>query len=390
MSSTAMLAVKQNKLRIGILAGEASGDLLGAKLIRALRAQYPHLHIEGIGGPAMIAAGCNSLFDIERLTMMGFVEPLLRLPNLIKLRRDIYAHFIAHRPDVFIGIDAPDFNIGLELKLRRAGIPVVHYVSPSVWAWRQYRVRKIAKAVDLMLTLLPFETEFYKEHQIPVRYVGHPLADQIPMVPDKFAARRALCIDEKATYVALLPGSRRQKIRYMAELFIKTAQLALQKKPHLRFLTTHVNEQRYEEFNDYVTRLAPELPLEFFSRRSQDVIAAADAVIVTSGTATLETMLLKKPMVIAYRMSKFTYQLAKLMVKTPFAGLPNLLAGQLLVPELIQDEAKPEIISNHILDYLDNPNKVASLQKEFSKLHQAMQLDSSHHAAQAIFELLNR
>lgn len=375
-------------MKIGILAGEASGDLLGAKLVHALRERYADLHIEGIGGPAMMAAGCESLFDIERLTMMGFIEPLFRLPDLIKLRKDIFNHFTTHRPDVFIGIDAPDFNIGLELKLRRMGIPIVHYVSPSVWAWRQYRIRKITKAVDLMLTLLPFETKFYEQHKVPVRYVGHPLADQIPLRPDKFAARRALCIDENATYVALLPGSRRQEIRFMAETFLLAAKQALQKKPHLRFLTAHVNELRYQEFYEYYKQFAPDLPLEFFTRRSQDVMAAADVVVVTSGTATLETMLFKKPMIIAYRMSRFTFQMAKLLVKTPYAGLPNLLSNELLVPELIQDNAKAETISQHIIDYLENPEKVESLQNKFIEIHRSLQFDSSRRASEAIFEML--
>lgn len=376
--------------RIGILAGEASGDLLGAKLIQALREKCPHLQIEGIGGPAMIAAGCDSLFDMERLAVMGLVEPLMRLPDLIKLRHDLYQHFSKNPPDVFIGIDAPDFNLGLELKLRKAGIPVVHYVSPSVWAWRQYRVYKIAKAVDLMLTLLPFESKFYEQYHVPVRYVGHPLAEQIPMQPDKIAARRALCIDENATYVALLPGSRRQEIRYMAEPFLLAAKEAWQKRPSLRFLTTHVNEQRYQEFYESYKHFTPDLPLEFFTRRSQDVMAAADVVVVTSGTATLETMLFKKPMIIAYRMSRLTYQLAKWLVKAPYAGLPNLLANELLVPELIQEAAKPETIAQHIFDYLDHPEKVQFLQHKFTELHQTLLAGSASDISDAVLAVANR
>lgn len=220
-------------MKIAILAGEASGDLLGAKLIQALRERFPDIQVEGIGGPAMIAAGCRSLFDIERLAVMGFVEPLLRLPDLIKLRRDLYHHFMTNKPTIFIGIDAPDFNLGLELKLRRAGVKVVHYVSPSVWAWRQGRVHKIAKAVDLMLTLLPFEAKFYEQHNIPVQYVGHPLADQIPFVPDKIAARRALCLEEDAEYIALLPGSRCQEVRYLAEPFLRAPKLLHAEKNHI-------------------------------------------------------------------------------------------------------------------------------------------------------------
>ncbi len=377
-------------MKIGILAGEASGDLLGAKLIQALRDRCPDLQIEGIGGPAMIAAGCDSLFDIERLAVMGFVEPLMRLPSLIQLRRDLYRHFTQNKPDIFIGIDAPDFNIGLELKLRRAGIPVVHYVSPSVWAWRQKRIHKIAKAVDMMLTLLPFEAKFYEQHHVPVRYVGHPLASQIPLQPDKIAARHALCIDEQATYIALLPGSRKQEIRYLAEPMLQAAKLAWQKRPDLKFFTAHVNEQRYQEFYEAYKKYAPDLPLEFFTRRSQDVMAAADVVVVTSGTATLETMLFKKPMIIAYRMSGLTYQLAKLLVKTPYAGLPNLLANELLVPELIQDAVKPETIAEHILDYLDHPEKVTQLQTKFTELHKQLCQDSASSIADAVLSVMQK
>ncbi|OGT61387.1 MAG: lipid-A-disaccharide synthase [Gammaproteobacteria bacterium RIFCSPHIGHO2_12_FULL_43_28] len=359
-------------MRIGILAGEASGDLLGATLIHALREKRPDLQFEGIGGPAMIAAGCKSLFDMERLSVMGFIEPLKRLPDLIKLRRDLYHHFNRQKPDLFIGIDSPEFNLGIELKLRRIGIPVVHYVSPSVWAWRQNRIYKIAKAVDLMLTLFPFEATFYETHQVPVRYVGHPLAAQIPLKPDKKAARRALCIDEEAIYVALLPGSRRQEIHYMAEPFLLAAKRMYRERPHLRFLTSHVNEERYQAFYAAYQKLAPELPLTFFTQRSGDVMAAADAIVVTSGTATLEAMLYKKPMVIAYRLSKPAYWLAKKLVKTPYIGLPNLLANQLLVPELIQNAVTPEAIAAPILDYLDHPQKIAALQQVFTELHQQL------------------
>lgn len=374
-------------MKIAIVAGEASGDLLGAKLIDALRERHPDLQIEGLGGPAMIAAGCHSLFDMERLSVMGLVEPLKRLPDLFKLRRDLYQHFTKYRPDVFVGIDAPEFNLGLEQRLRQQGIPVVHYVSPSVWAWRQGRIHKIAKAVDLMLTLLPFEAEFYRQHHVPVRYVGHPLADQIPMENDSVAARRALHIDEHARYVALLPGSRSQEIRYMAEPFLLAAKKLWQRYPDLHFLTSHVNEQRYHEFMKAHQRLTPDLPLHIFTRRTHDVLAAADAVVVTSGTATLETMLLKKPMVIAYRMPWLTHQLAKVLVKTPYIGLPNLLANELLVPELIQHAANPDAIAEQIANYLDSPERVAELQKRFAGLHQELSQKAAASSADAVLAL---
>jgi lipid-A-disaccharide synthase len=377
-------------LKIGILAGEASGDLLGAKLIKALRDHYPDLQLEGIGGPAMMAAGCHSLFDIERLAVMGLIEPLFRLPDLIKLRCDLYRHFIKNPPDLFIGIDAPEFNLGLELKLRRAGIPVVHYVSPSVWAWRRNRIHKIAKAVDLMLTLLPFEAKFYEDHNVPVRYVGHPLADQIPLQTNMVAARRSLCLDENVQYIALLPGSRRQEVRYMAEPFLKAARLIWENKPNVRFLTSHVNEERYQEFYASYQQYAKDLPLQFFTRRSHDVMAASTAVMVTSGTATLETMLYKKPMIIAYRMSKITYQLAKYLVKIPFIGLPNLLANEQLVPELVQNDVKPEIIAEHVLNYLDHPEKMQILESRFTELHHQLRAGTPADLVNAILAVAEK
>ncbi len=371
-------------MRIGIVAGEASGDALGADLIRGLRARDPDLQIEGIGGPLMIAAGCKSLFDIKRLSVMGLIEPLLRLPDLIKLRRDISQHFLNHPPDIFIGIDAPDFNLGLELKLHRAGIRVIHYVSPSVWAWRPGRIKKIAKAVDLMLTLLPFEAAFYQQHHVPVHYVGHPLAKQVPLAIDTGAARRALCLDEEAVYVALLPGSRLQEIRHIGEPMMKAARLAWQQKPHLRFLTAHVDEACYQAFYDCHQQHAPDLPLTFFTRRAPDVLAASDAVLVTSGTATLETMLYKKPMVIIYRMARPVFAIVKRLVKTPYVGLPNLLANELIVPELIQDNATAEKISEALLHYLDHPELAVALATKFSEMHHLLLAEGEMTAADAV------
>lgn len=376
-------------IKIGIVVGEASGDLLGVQLMAALRAMYPQVEFEGLGGPAMMLNGFNSLFDIERLEVMGFIEPLLRLPDLLKLRHELIQHFTTNKPDVFIGIDAPDFNIGLEKKLKEAGVKTIHYVSPSVWAWRQYRIKKIAKAVDLMLTLLPFESTFYEKHHVPVKYVGHPLADAIPLQIDTIAARRELCLDEKSTYIAILPGSRKQEIKYNAEPFLLAALKLWQTHPALKFITSHVNEDRYQEFYECYQKIAPQLPLQFFTSRSHDVLAASDFVMVTSGTATLETMLYKKPMVIGYRMSAFTYQLAKWLVKTPFVGLPNLLANQLLVPELIQSACTPDNIANHLRDYLDHPEKVTALKDVFTELHMTLRANSAKSAAKAIDGVLN-
>ncbi len=371
-------------MKIGIVAGEASGDLLGARLIQALKTHTPDLIVEGMGGHLMAAEGCRCLYDSERLSMMGFIEPLFHLPELIRLRRHLVQHFIQMQPDVVIGIDSPDFNLGLELKCRAAGIPVIHYVSPSVWAWRQGRIKKIKKAVNLMLTLFPFEAAFYEKHHVPVRYVGHPLAENIPLQPDVQAARAALTISPTAQVIALLPGSRRQEIKMMGTVYLQAAKLLFQKNPNLVFVTAQANEARYREFYDLAKTIAPELPLMFTLRRASDVISAADAVVVTSGTATLEVMLHKKPMVIAYRMSRFTHWLAKRLVKTKFIGLPNLIADRALVPELIQEKASPENIANHLENYLNNPAFVQTLQTEFTALHQQLKMASQEMMVEAV------
>lgn len=376
-------------MKLGIVAGEASGDLLGGNLIKALQATTNDpLQCEGLGGPTMIAAGCRSLYEMDRLSMMGFFEPMMHLPDLLKLRNGLYQHFVKFKPDVFVGIDAPDFNLGLEIKLRKAGIPIVHYVSPSVWAWRQKRIFKIAQAVDLMLTLFPFEKKIYEEHGIAVECVGHPLADQIPLEIDTKAARHGLEIDENATWVALLPGSRKQEIRYMAKTFLQAAHECFQKRPDLRFITSLSNTKRHREFLAYFKKYTPDLPLTVFLNRSHQVMAAADIVMVGSGTATLETMLYKKPMVIAYRMSPVTYQLARRIVKTPYIGLPNLVANELLVPELIQGMAKPEKIAQLVLEYLDYPKRVIELKNKFTELHKSLRMDSARRAAAAINKLV--
>jgi lipid-A-disaccharide synthase len=377
-------------MNIGIVAGEASGDLLGASLIKAFKVLHPDIKFVGIGGPAMQAAGCKSLYEMERLSVMGLVEPLFHLPDLFKIRRGLYQYFTTNKPDVFIGIDSPDFNIGLELNLHKAGVRTVHYVSPSVWAWRKKRVFKIAKAVDLILTLLPFEAEFYKDHHVPVKFVGHPLADVIPLQPDKLAARQKLGLDEKATYIAVLPGSRRHEIQHLAPVFIETAYRCWQQKTEIRFITSAANAKRHQEFQDYCKKLAPNLPIQFFEGQSHDVMAAADVVLVASGTATLETMLYKRPMVIAYRIAGLTFQIAKHLVKIPFIGLPNLLANELLVPEFIQDAADPEKMSAALMDFLNHPEKIKNLENKFTELHQQLKLDASHEAATAILQVIKK
>lgn len=375
-------------MKIGIVAGEASGDILGAGLIKSLKKLSPELSVTGVCGPKMIAEGGNSLFEMERLSVMGLIEPLFHLRDLFHIRSELAKNFIKNKPDVFIGIDSPDFNLGLELKLRQAGIPVVHYVSPSVWAWRQKRVFKIKKAVDLILTLFPFEADFYRKHDVPVCYVGHPLADAIPLHPDKLLARQKLQLDSKAQIIAVLPGSRRNEIKYLSEAFIQTAYACWKKRPEIKFITSAINEQRNKEFQAQCQRLAPDLPMHFFVGQSHDVMAAADAVLVTSGTATLETMLYKRPMVIAYKMAGLTFQIGRRVVKLRHVGLPNILANELLVPEFIQNDAQPEKMSAALLDFIDHPEKVKMLEKRFLEIHQQLQQGASDSAAKAIMELL--
>lgn len=375
-------------MKIGIVAGEPSGDLLGAGLIAALRQVMPESQFSGLGGPAMIAAGCQSISQIERLSVMGLIEPLFHLRDLFKLRNELFEHFLKMKPDVFIGIDSPDFNLGLELKLRQHGIRVIHYVSPSVWAWRQKRVYKIAKATHLVLTLFPFEADFYQKHAIPVKFVGHPLADHIPLQVDKIAARQQLGIDPDCQYVALLPGSRAHEIKQMAGLFIETAKNMLQKNNYLQFITSSINPRRQAEFQKICKHLAPNLPLHFFVNQSQKVMIASDVALVKSGTATLEVMLCKRPMVIAHRMNSITYQLARFLVKIPFIGLPNLLANECLVPEFIQNRAKPDALSNALMQYLENDNLTLDLERKFAVIHNQLRRDASQEAALAVKQLL--
>jgi lipid-A-disaccharide synthase len=374
-------------MKVGIVAGEPSGSLLGAGLLHALRLEKPLLDSSGIGGADMIAAGFKSLHEMDRLSVMGLIEPLGRLPELFKIRKDLFQHFSTNKPDVFIGIDAPDFNLGLELKLRQAGMPVIHYVSPSVWAWRKKRIHKIAKAVDMVLTLLPFEAAFYEEHNVPSCFVGHPLADQIPLHTDQAAAKKALGLEPDTTYIALLPGSRKNELHYLGELFLKTALRCREKNPALKFITSAANGARNQEFQNLWRAIAPDLPLTFFENKSHAVMAAADVVLVTSGTATLETMLFKRPMVIAYRMANMTYQIARHLVKIPFIGLPNLLANQSLVPEFIQDAAQPDILAAALLDFLNHPETAQRLHEHFTNIHVQLRRDANQRAAEAVLNI---
>jgi lipid-A-disaccharide synthase len=374
-------------IHIGIVVGEASGDILGAALMQELRKHFPSAEFSGIGGPRMLALGFHSYFPQDRLAVMGLIEPLKRLPELLRIRKFLREHFIKNPPAVFIGIDSPDFTIPLEASLKEKGIKTVHYVSPSVWAWRQKRIFKIARSVDLMLTLLPFEAKFYQEHNVPVEFVGHHLADEIPFVIDKFAARKSLGLPEQGRIVALLPGSRASEVERMGSLFMESAVKCLEQDPGLLFVIPSASPDRYRQLhialNDFV-----DYPIQLINGHSHEVMAAADVLLLASGTVALEALLLKKPMVVAYRLAPLTFKILSWLVKTPWISLPNLLAQKLLVPELLQEQATPETLSAAVMNYFDNPEQAIALSETFAQMHIELKRDASARAAEAIARLI--
>ncbi len=377
-------------MRIGIVAGELSGDWLGRGLIQVLKAYHPNAIIEGIGGPQMIAAGFYSHYPLETLSVMGLVEVIKHFPQLKRCRDHLQTYFLQHPPDVFIGIDAPDFNLGLEQVLKSAGIPTVHYVSPSVWAWRHYRLSKIVRSCDLMLTLFPFEADYYQQHAISVRFVGHPLADQIPLQTDQQTARQQLNLPPAEKWVTLLPGSRRHEVLQLGIPFLQTAQWLLTYYPQMRFLVPLASHSLKELFCQQLAQVAPNLPLTLLIGQSHEAMAAADVVLTASGTATLEAMLLKRPMVVAYRLATVTYWLARWLVHIPYFSLPNLLAQEQLVAEFLQDQVTAENLGMALLYWLENPQAIKTLQSHFTQLQKQLRLDANQQAAQAVLAIINQ
>jgi len=374
-------------VKIGVLAGEASGDNLGAGVLQALRSRYPDLVVEGVGGPRMEAQGLRSMFPMERLSVMGFVEPLKRLPELLQMRRTVFNYFSDNPPDVFLGIDSPDFNLQLERKLRARGQLTAHLVSPSVWAWRQGRIRRIARAVDLMLCLFPFETKIYEDHGIPARFVGHPLADEIPLEQDAVAARSALGLIPAGSLLALLPGSRAEEVRQLMPVFLQTARLLRQADPGLGFVMPAVNSARMAQMQAQLAGFG-ELNVSLVAGRSRDVMAASDAVLLASGTATLEAALLQRPMVVAYRMSGLSWQLVRRLVKTPYAALPNILSGEALVPELLQGAATPAAMAAAVQPLLTDSAAAQAQRRGFDRIRAGLQQGFAESAATALATLL--
>lgn len=372
-------------LTIALVAGEASGDILGAGLIQAIQARCPDARFIGVGGPRMEALGLQSSFPMERLSVMGLVEVLGRLIELLGRRRRLADELIAIRPDVFIGIDAPDFNLGLERRLRQAGIRTVHYCSPSVWAWRQKRVLKIRDACDLMLTLFPFEAQFYQQHQVPVRFVGHPLANTIPLVADRAAARQQLGLPADGRVVALMPGSRGGEVQRLGEVFLDAAALLLERDPAIRFVLPCASARRREQVEQML--VGRELPLTLLDGQSHQALAACDAVLIASGTATLEALLYRRPMVAAYRVAPLSAIILRRLLKSRYLTLPNMLAGRLLVPEILQEDCTAERLAAELWPLLQDGSAQTAC---FESIHLSLRHDASEQAAEAVLQLAGR
>ncbi len=387
-----MEQLKQTHPTIAIVAGEVSGDILGAGLIRALKVRYPQARFIGIAGKQMLAEGCETLADMEEIAVMGLAEVVKHLPRLLKIRNLVVQTMLAEKPDIFIGIDAPDFNLYVEEKLKAQGIKTVHYVSPSVWAWRQKRIYKIARATNMVLAFLPFEKAFYDRFSVPCRFVGHTMADAIPLKPNRAEACNALHIDANQRYMAILVGSRGAEVEFLAEPFLKTALLLKEKYPDLQFLVPLINEKRRRQFEQIKADIAPKLELILLDGQARQAMIAAEATLLASGTAALECMLCKSPMVVGYRMKPLTYWLAKRLVKTKYISLPNLLADEMLVPEMIQEDCTAEKLAEKLIPYLEqNESAVRNrhvLIQRFINLHKMIQCDADQQAAQAVIELL--
>lgn len=375
-------------VRIGIVAGEASGDLLGSHLIKALKLKRPDLEFIGIAGPKMMGLGAHSLFPIEKLSVRGYIEVIKHLFGLLKLRRHLLNYYLTNPIDLFIGIDAPDFNFWLEKKLKNKGIKTIHYVSPSIWAWRNNRLHKIKQAVTHMLALFPFEPVLYERAGIPVTFVGHPLADILPIEPDVTAARDGLKLKPAALVIAMLPGSRQSEVEQHADLFIKTAKLIYTEQPNALFLVPLITRETRRIFELALFHEPEALPIQILFGHAHDAMTAADVVIVASGTATLEAALLKKPMVITYRMSKLSWFLLKRMRLQPYVGLPNILAAKFVVPELLQDESTPQKLAAATLKLITDTSYVTEIKAEFTAIHYSLRQNTAEKAAQVILSHL--
>jgi len=376
---------------VGIVAGEASGDFLGAHLIASLREHIPNLQFVGVGGPKMAADGLEPWFPMEKLAVRGYVEVLRHFSELFRIRRNLARRFVEQRPRLFIGVDAPDFNLPLEHRLKRAGIPTVHYVSPSLWAWRGGRLSAIARSVDKMLVLFPFEESLYREAGVPVEYVGHPLADASPEEDRTVAAREQLRLPSSHKIIALLPGSRQSEVRYMASTFVQTAKMIAERQTAVHFLVPLASRETRAIFEEAVYAAdAAQVPLSVLFGHAQDALAACDIALVASGTATLEAALARKPMVITYKMAHLTHRLMSKMAYLPWIGLPNIIAGEFLVPEILQDEATPENLAQALLNSLNDPVVNSRLPQRLDRIRQSLRRDTATRVSEALLPWLKR
>lgn len=374
---------------IFIVAGEASGDLLGAGLIRELKVKYgDNIRFSGIAGDKMIAEGCESVYPMDRLAVMGIIAVLKRYRELTRVRKQLIKDLIANPPDLFIGIDAPEFNLDFELALRNAGIKTMHYVSPSVWAWRPKRIFKIKQAVDHMLCLFTFEEPYYQQHNIPVTCVGHPLADQIPIGIDQNSFKGDLGIASDKPMLAVLPGSRGSEINYIAEPFLQAAKICQDSNPELQVVVPLINEARKQQFEKIYLQMDNKPDIQMTIGNARDVMAASDAVLIASGTATLEATLLKKPMVVGYKMSSFSYAIFSRMLQIKSVSLPNLLAGKSLVDELIQSECTAEKLASSLKSLLNESERQRGMVEEFTRIHHELKKNADRIAANAVTQLL--
>ncbi|MBZ2161716.1 lipid-A-disaccharide synthase [Alteromonas stellipolaris] len=376
-------------LRIAMVAGEPSGDVLAAGMVGELKRLYPDAIIEGIGGPNMQAQGFHSLFDMETLSVMGLVEVLSHLPAILKVKKALLAHFSNNPPDIFVGIDAPDFNLRVEKELKAKGIKTIHYVSPTIWAWREKRVHKIAKAAGRVLGLFPFEQQVYDKYDVPYTFVGHTMADSIALTPDQQASRKTLNLPIDKAVLAVLPGSRRGEVDTLLPIFIKTMEKIAAQRPDIEFVIPAANMHRLEQINSMLkeaNNVTERLPIHVTEGTSRDAMIASDVILLASGTATLEAMLCKRPMVVAYKLSPITYKIMQRLYKAPFFALPNLLANEALVPELLQDDVNPDTLSQQALTYFGSDN--TDLISRFTDLHHTLKCNADKTAAQAVVEEL--
>ncbi|EGU42886.1 lipid-A-disaccharide synthase [Vibrio ichthyoenteri ATCC 700023] len=376
----------ERPLRIGIVAGELSGDTLGEGFIKAIKQRYPNAEFVGIGGPKMIEQGCQSLFDMEELSVMGLVEVLGRLPRLLKVKAELVKYFTQNPPDVFVGIDAPDFNLRLELDLKNAGIKTVHYVSPSVWAWRQKRIFGIAKATNLVLAFLPFEKAFYDKFDVPCEFIGHTLADAIPLQSEKAPARTLLGLEQDKRWLAVLPGSRGSELNMLAEPFILACKQLHQNHPDLGFVVALVNKKRREQFEAAWQEYAPELDFKLIDDTAKNVITAADVVMLASGTVALECMLVKRPMVVGYKVNAVTAFIARRLVKTKYVSLPNILADEVLVKEYLLQDCTAENLASEVERLFGVEGE--QMVDKFTEMHHWIRKDADTQAATAVLNLI--